>query len=173
MTHPCLLQPATDRDSLARLSKLAHAIWQTHYVPIIGQAQVDYMLGEGYNIQALEALAATGSFFTLAVRNKRDIGFAAVSPDTQDSHIAWLGKLYVHIDARRTGVASALLEWARQQARALNASQLWLRVNKHNAGSIAAYERLGFVIDREDVKDIGHGFVMDDYLMRSELEPLA
>jgi ribosomal protein S18 acetylase RimI-like enzyme len=37
-------------------------------------------------------------------------------------------------------------------------------VNRNNVGAIGAYERLGFLRTGEQVVDIGHGFVMDDYV---------
>jgi ribosomal protein S18 acetylase RimI-like enzyme len=40
-----------------------------------------------------------------------------------------------------------------------------LAVNKHNAQAIAAYRKNGFRVADAVVKDIGGGFVMDDYIM--------
>ena len=42
-------------------------------------------------------------------------------------------------------------------------------MNKHNAGAIAAYRRLGFAMREEVVVDIGNGYVMDDYVMAKAL----
>lgn len=168
-----LLQAAIDHAALARLSALAHIIWHEHYVPIIGHAQVEYMLAAGYSVDALASAQTHGSRFTLAVLDGRDCGYAGLSPDGSDPAVAWLDKLYVHADARGSGVGRALVVHAARQATALGADELWLRVNRDNAGSIAAYQRLGFTIERTDVKDIGDGYVMDDYLMRAPLCRLA
>ena len=48
-----------------------------------------------------------------------------------------------------------------------------MQVNKANVRAIAAYKKAGFHIAQEAVFDIGHGFVMDDYLMEKLIEPLA
>jgi hypothetical protein len=40
-----------------------------------------------------------------------------------------------------------------------------LAVNKRNENAIAAYAKHGFAIVESVVKDIGGGFVMDDYVM--------
>jgi ribosomal protein S18 acetylase RimI-like enzyme len=50
-------------------------------------------------------------------------------------------------------------------ARELGCSAMMLAVNKNNRNAIAAYRKHGFHIDSSVVKDIGGGFVMDDYLM--------
>ena len=50
-------------------------------------------------------------------------------------------------------------------ARAQGCSRLVLAVNKNNRSAIAAYLKHGFRIADAVVKDIGGGFVMDDYIM--------
>ena len=42
---------------------------------------------------------------------------------------------------------------------------LYLTVNRENIGSIAAYIAMGFRTVREQVTDIGEGYVMDDLVM--------
>ena len=43
---------ASEKD-LTTISKLAEIIWNDHYVPFIGQQQVDYMLAKIYNYESL------------------------------------------------------------------------------------------------------------------------
>ena len=47
------LKLALEKD-LTTITKLAHVIWNDHYVPIVGQEQVDYMLHKMYDHQSLE-----------------------------------------------------------------------------------------------------------------------
>lgn len=47
---------------------------------------------------------------------------------------------------------------------------LYLTVNRENAGSIAAYLAMGFRKVREQVTDIGEGYVMDDFIMEKAVE---
>lgn len=46
------LKVAEEKD-LTTISKLAKVIWNDHYVPFIGQQQVDYMLSKIYNHKSL------------------------------------------------------------------------------------------------------------------------
>lgn len=172
MIPPVELVDAESRTLLAELSALAHVIWHQHYTPLIGRAQVEYMLARGYSESALAGERDAGTRFTLARRGARFIAYAAVSPDTARPDTAWLDKLYVHIEARNLGVGRRLVARTASQARRFEASVLRLRVNRHNADSIAAYRRLGFEIEGEHVKDIGGGFVMDDYVMAAPLHRL-
>jgi GNAT superfamily N-acetyltransferase len=80
-----------------------------------------------------------------------------------------LDKLYVHPHHQRQGIGSALLARIIDHARRAGASRLVLRVNRHNAIALAAYAKYGFRTYGEDTLDIGHGFVMDDYLMALDM----
>ncbi|MCA1979061.1 MAG: GNAT family N-acetyltransferase, partial [Thiobacillus sp.] len=64
---------------------------------------------------------------------------------------------------------AALLATAAAWARAQGAATLRLQVNRGNAAAIRAYEKYGFRIVASRVFDIGHGFVMDDYMMEMPL----
>ncbi|MHB8279561.1 MAG: GNAT family N-acetyltransferase, partial [Candidatus Humimicrobiaceae bacterium] len=48
-------------------------------------------------------------------------------------------------------------------------SAISLTVNKNNSNAIKAYEKLGFKNMGSVVKDIGHGFIMDDYKMEKKV----
>ena len=93
-----------------------------------------------------------------------------VSPDEHAGDIAWLDKLYLLAENRGQGIGGQLIGWARETAGTLDARALCLRVNRDNAASVAMYRHAGFEIEREDVKSIGNGFVMDDYVMRLPLD---
>jgi ribosomal protein S18 acetylase RimI-like enzyme len=54
---------------------------------------------------------------------------------------------------------------AGEVARSRGCSRLVLAVNKRNRSAIAAYLKHGFRIANAVTKDIGGGFVMDDYIM--------
>ena len=57
----------------------------------------------------------------------------------------------------------------REVCREKGLSSIYLTVNKHNS-SKQVYEALGFKTTREEVTDIGHGVVMDDYIMEILVE---
>ena len=80
-----------------------------------------------------------------------------------------LHKIYLHPDWHGRGLGSRLLQHCECESRKRGALQLVLAVNKRNAKAIATYQRNGFVIAESVVKDIGGGFVMDDFIMAKEL----
>jgi len=165
-----VLRRATCADAYQTLAALAHSIWHQHYPGMISVEQIDYMLARGYAVSTLASEQRAGTRLMLAYLEDAPIGFAATTPaKTSASADAWLDKLYVHTDARGVGVARALAHDAICFARHSTCQRLRLRVNRHNSGAIAAYQRLGFGIDASDIKDIGNGYVMDDYLMSQRL----
>ena len=61
------------------------------------------------------------------------------------------------------------LDRACQAGRERGCDRLVLAVNKGNRDAIAAYLKHGFRIGQAVVKDIGGGFVMDDYVMIKDI----
>jgi len=156
-------------DQTAAVAKLAREIWTEHYVPIIGRAQVDYMLERFQSEPAIAAQIAGGYLYYLANEPQRSIGYFAIVPDFAE-HSALLSKIYILRDRRGHGVGRAIIAFVRGLCRSQGIATLWLTVNRNNAGSIAFYERTGFSDDGTLVTDIGNGFVMDDRRMRMEFK---
>ena len=70
---------ATTND-LNTVAELAKTIWNIHYVPIIGQEQVDYMLDSIYNYDCLvEQLEEKKHRFYLIKKESETIGFLSIS----------------------------------------------------------------------------------------------
>ena len=152
-------------EQIAALAALAREIWTTHYTPIIGAAQVEYMLEKFQSAEALARQIADEGYEYYWVP---DAGYLALAPDMAEKSVL-LSKIYVKEDRRGTGLGRAMVEFAEARAAELGCGELWLTVNRHNAGSIAFYERRGFRKTGEWVTNIGGGFVMDDWRMAKTL----
>ena len=76
-----------------------------------------------------------------------------------------LSKLYIAYAFRRHGIATAALHFIEAYCRSHKATRLWLTVNRYNVLAIAWYDKKGFANTGCIQKDIGSGFVMDDYRM--------
>ena len=84
---------------------------------------------------------------------------------TEEAGALKLDKLYVHPERQRQGFGGRLIDHVCERARNLACDKVVLAVNKRNHNAIAAYRKHGFSIAETVVKDIGGGFVMDDYVM--------
>jgi ribosomal protein S18 acetylase RimI-like enzyme len=155
-----------DIDSLCAL---AAEIWRAHYPAIISVAQIEYMLAQRYAPAVLRDELPRGDlWWDKLVVNGRLAGFASYFMTRKAGEMK-LDKLYVHPDHQRKGYGRMLLDRAVTIARAYGCETLVLAVNKQNRNAIAAYEKHGFEIVQSVVKDIGGGFVMDDYIMARSL----
>jgi GNAT superfamily N-acetyltransferase len=150
---------------IAAVAALARETWTPHYTPIIGAAQVEYMLEKFQSAEAIaRQIAAEGYEYYLAP----GAVYLALVPDLEKKSVL-LSKIYVKEERRGTGLGRALLEFAEKRCDELGCGELWLTVNRHNAGSIAFYERMGLRKTNALVQDIGGGFAMDDWRMAKRL----
>lgn len=75
----------------------------------------------------------------------RIVGNASLIPFRDHGRRVYLiANVAAHPDFRRRGIGRALTERVMKQARAKNASALWLHVRDDNPGAIKLYEELGF-----------------------------
>jgi ribosomal protein S18 acetylase RimI-like enzyme len=162
------IRPVANHE-VEEIAALARDIWQQHYTPMIGQAQVDYMLAQRYNKPRLiEELDRVGIWWDQLLVDGTRAGFASYHLTGVPGEMK-LDKLYIHPAQQRRGLGGALITHVADQARAQHCDSLILAVNKQNSQAIAAYQKHGFVV-RESVQvDIGQGFVMDDYIMVKSL----
>ena len=152
-----------------RLCAVAAEIWHRHYPTIISAAQIEYMLAQRYNPPLLrEELQRGDLWWDQLLVAGRMAGFASYYLSGKAGEMK-LDKLYVHQDHQRKGYGAMLLDRAVSIARAHGCGTLMLAVNRNNRNAIAAYEKYGFCIAESAVKDIGGGFVMDDYVMTKSI----
>lgn len=152
-------------DDVERLAALAREIWYAHYPAIISVAQIEYMLAERYDAAVVLAeLRRDGVWWDKLTVGGDMAGFASYFLTGIRGEMK-LDKLYVHPRLQRRGYGGMMIGRACAVARSRGCSRLVLAVNKNNRSAIAAYLKHGFRIADAVVKDIGGGFVMDDYVM--------
>ncbi len=161
-------QPVASETDIAEVARLAGEIWHEHYVPIIGQAQVDYMVSQFQSPRAIASQIADGHEYYLIVHQGQHAGYAAVAADRVTSSLL-LSKIYVKKSLRGHGLGKKVLEFLEDLCRQRGIGTIRLTVNKNNSASIAWYERVGFTNAGPTVQDIGGGFVMDDFKMEKRL----
>ena len=160
--------PATE-EYLPAIAALAAVTWRACYPGIITMEQIDYMLVRMYAPEVLrDEIRSQDVRYDRLLVNCELAGFASHGPTTE-AGVTKLHKLYLLPELHGRGLGSRLLQHVEREVRHPGARRLILSVNKRNAKAIAAYQRNGFVIADSVVTDIGHGFVMDDFIMAKKL----
>ena len=147
------------------VTELSAKIWPIAYKEIITQEQITYMLNTMYSQQALEQNLSDGHSFLVAERDGNPVGYAGYQVHFPSLEFSKLHKLYVLPETQQTGVGSALFNEVVSGSKNEHCKHLILQVNKINP-ALQFYHKKGMYIHEEAVFDIGHGFVMDDYIMR-------
>ncbi len=154
-----------DEKEIERMSAMATAIVREHFDPLIGKEQNDYMLSLFQTPGAIAAQLAEGYRYYSVRKDGEDIGFTAFYPK-QDA--MYLSKFYLYRQERAKGYAHAMMEFVESETRKEGLQAVELNVNRFNS-AVKVYEKLGFEIIREEKNEIGHGFIMDDYVFRKQL----
>jgi ribosomal protein S18 acetylase RimI-like enzyme len=152
------------------LNALAREIWHAHYPAIVSMGQIEYMLEQRYNAGVVLAeLRRDDLWWDKLMVDGIMAGFSSYFLTGAPGEMK-LDKLYVHPRCQRRGYGGMMIARASEVARARGCDRLTLAVNKNNRSAIDAYLKHGFRIADEVVKDIGHGFVMDDYVMERPVD---
>jgi len=147
---------------------LTKKIWPVAYGEILSKAQLDYMIDKFYNEPALRELIQKGHVFYLAQdENEKYVGFVSYEINSEPNKTK-IHKIYVLPETQGTGLGRQFFELVKEKAIENNQKAIFLNVNKYNK-AIHFYTKLGFTKVKDEVIDIGNGYVMDDYVMEVDI----
>lgn len=150
-----------DAKDIPEIAALAERIWKVHYPPIIGMAQVEYMLNKMYSSDALLNQINGGQIFYFVRSEGKNIGYFGISNDVPT-------ELFIHkfyIDSECQGKGIGMQAFHQLMVMYSQCSTARLTVNRHNYKSINFYFKAGFVISEVKDFDIGDGYAMNDFIM--------
>ena len=149
------------------IRELALTIWPVAYKEILSPQQLDYMLDLIYSAPSLlEQMEKKHHQFVIEEMEGKPVGFASWSKGQAD--IWKLHKLYILTNIQKQGAGRKLIDFVIDEVRKQNGTALRLNVNRFNSAR-SFYEKIGFRIIAEEKIDIGHDYVMDDYVMEKAL----
>lgn len=158
------LIPVRDTLQVEDVAQMAETIWREYYLPILGEAQVAYMLQHLQSeAKMIQDIATGATDYFIVETDAAEVGYLALE---WRENVLFLSKLYLLKAARGQGHAFAILQQLVEMAKNRDIPAIELTVNKENGASIAFYEKAGFERIDAIVSDIGGGFVMDDYVYR-------
>lgn len=156
----------TSKKEIISLAKLAREIWFEHFPKVITIDQIEYMVNKFQSIEAITEQINTSYEYFLCKSESTYLGFCCIK--NEDSKL-FISKLYVHESARGKKVGLFMLNFIEETARNRAKKAIYLTVNKYNDIAVSFYHKTDFTLIREDVFDIGNGFIMDDYIFEKEV----
>lgn len=154
--------PVKTDTQIQKVATLAFAIWNEHFVPIIGQKQVDYMVAKFQSYSALKEQIENGYEYFLLEVDSALIGYTGIHAE-DDS--LFLSKLYLLSTARHKGVSHQAFDFLKELCKTRSLKRIWLTCNKYNENTLAVYRHFGFQVIDSCETDIGEGYIMDDYIL--------
>ncbi len=147
------------------IQSIAEKSWAVAYSQILSAEQLEYMLDLFYTLPVLEKTMEEQTFLLHGTE-----GFAAYQLNYPAVGVCKIHKLYVLPETQGSGAGRKMVEAIAEVALEQGCHQLILNVNKYNR-ALGFYQKIGFKIKKEEVIDIGRGFVMDDYVLIKNLTP--
>lgn len=157
----------TSEDQIKRLAELASSIWHECYAELLSREQIDYMVQAFQSTDAIvQAIGHEDYHYFFMMHEDQPVGYVAIQSKQEK---LFLSKLYLKKNMRGSNAAKKTVDFIEIYASERGLHSIWFTVNKGNERAIGFYQKMGFKTVKEQVADIGNGFVMDDYIMIKDL----
>lgn len=153
--------PVETQAEAEALFPVVEEIWREVFTPMIGKAQVDYMMEHYQSVPVILAEIDEGVHYFALVSEGETVGYTAY--ELKGDEVLYLSKLYIRKDFRGKGYMKEIFDWYEKLAASLGRRQQ-LKVNQDNQHAMSVYRHRGFSLVKEQQVDIGAGFVMKDYI---------
>ena len=103
------LKPVQTDNEIRAVAEKASEIWHEHFTPILGEAQVNYMLDRFQSAQAISDAITREHYryFFILSEDEEKVGYCAVQPR---GDVLYLSKLYIAKPYRGRKLASAVIK---------------------------------------------------------------
>ena len=160
-----VFRPVESPQDQERLAELAGSIWHEYWPALIGEAQTDYMVERFQSLPAIRRDIAESAYeYWLVCDGDRVVGYTVGRAEPETGRF-FISKIYLKAQERGRGYARRVVEFYDALCRERGLHAMYLTVNKGNVLGVRAYKGTGFETVDAVETDIGHGFVMDDYIM--------
>ena len=147
---------------------IAAKTWPATYDGILSPEQFDYMFSIIYDLRTLQNQAKEKKHhFILATENEVPLGFACYELNYKKI-TAKIHKIYIMPEMQGKGIGKKLIDFITNDAKENNQVFLCLNVNRYNK-AFYFYTKLGFEKVAEEDIEIGHGYLMEDFVMLKKI----
>ena len=162
--------PVETNEQTRELASMANAIWNEYWPAIIGQDQTSYMIERFLSYDAITRDMTENDYeywFVVADKDEpteRIVGFTGGHNEPETNRF-FISKIYLFAQERGKHFASDVITFYNNLCLQRGLAAMYLTVNKRNELGIRAYQGKRFETIDAVATDIGHGFVMDDFIM--------
>lgn len=152
-----------------KIQEIARQTWPDTYGAILSKEQLDFMLDAFYSEDALSNdVDSKAHHFLLAKEGDVVLGFASYEHNYQENNRTRIHKIYVLPRTQGKGIGNKLIGHIEKLAMEFHSAALSLNVNRFNK-AFTFYQKKGFEVIKEVDIEIGHGYLMEDYVMEKQL----
>ena len=153
------------------IQAVASRAWAHTFKDILSDSQIAYMMQLMYSDESLrKQMEEENHRYYLAKKQGNVVGYMSIEHNCKNTAKTKIHKVYLLPEEQHKGIGKLLFSVAEEKAKAANDTAIFLNVNKDNAGAIAFYRKTGYTQIREEIIDIGNGFVMDDFVFEKMIE---
>ena len=157
-------------EDIPLIHQMAWVAFPHTYQALLTPEQIEYMMDWMYSETNLhKQMTEDGHIYYLAFQGNEPAGYLSIQPDGE--HIYHLQKIYVLPSFQGMKLGKQLFQQAIDAIKELHPSscQMRLNVNRFNTKAIEFYQRMGMKKIFEGDFDIGHGYLMQDYIMALDI----
>ena len=163
------IRKATIED-IPLINRLAWIVFPHTYKELLSPGQIDFMMDWMYSPTNLhKQMTEEGHIYYLAFQGYEPAGYLSIQPEGE--HVYHLQKIYVLPSYQGKKLGKLLFQQAIDGIKELHPApcQMRLNVNRYNTKAVEFYQRMGMKKIFEGDFDIGHGYLMTDYIMALEI----
>ena len=161
--------PATT-SHIKAIQEVSALAWPEAFKDILSASQIAYMMEWMYSEASLrEQMEEKNNHYFLVTLDDQNVGYLSIEHNCENKEKTKIHKLYILPDQQKKGIGRMLIDFALERAREAGDSAIYLNVIKYNRYAIAFYQRTGFFLAKEEVIDIGNGFIMDDFVFEKTI----
>ncbi len=161
---------SAERDRIKDIQSVSAVAWPHAFKDILSASQIVYMMNWMYSDEGLsDQIEKKKHRYFIAQSDGENVGYLSIEHNCEQTGKTKIHKLYILPERQKKGIGKLLIEKAAQEAKRMQDMAIYLNVNKYNENAIAFYKRLGFFLAKEEIIDIGNGFVMDDFVFELQL----
>ena len=157
-------------EDIPLINELAWIVFPHTYKELLSPGQIEFMMDWMYSPANLKKqMTEDGHTYFIAYEENEPAGYLSIQPEGEPTY--HLQKIYVLPSFQGKKLGKQLFNQAIQAIKKLHPEpcQMRLNVNRYNTKAVDFYFRMGMKKVFEGDFDIGHGYLMTDYIMALDI----